>query len=224
MIFDYTLVLLIPALLLSLFAQWKVKSTFQKFSEVPSRAGISGAGAAKKLAKRENVPVSIEQGRGFLSDHYNPKNNSLMLSPDVYQGRSISSLGVAAHELGHAIQKKEGYWPMYIRSGLVPVASFGSQLSMLLFFGGLIMGYQELLYAGIVLFSAAVLFTLVTLPVEFDASKRAMNLLQKHSVISGKEVKKVRAVLRAAALTYVAAAIMAVAQLLRLIFLARSTE
>ena len=218
---DHTLLLLSPAVLLSLFAQWKVKSTFHKYSQVRASRGVSGAEAAQSLARLEKVPVSVEAGQGFLSDHYNPGTNSLVLSPEVYSGRSLASLGVAAHELGHAIQKKEGNAPLALRSGLVPLANFGSQFSMVLFFGGLFAGIEILLTAGIVLFSLAVLFTLITLPVEFDASARALKLLQAHGVVSEQELPGVKKVLQAAALTYVAAAVMAIVQLLRLILIAR---
>jgi Zn-dependent membrane protease YugP len=159
-----------------------------------------------------------------LSDHFNPGDDTLNLSPDVYSGRSLAAVGVAAHELGHAMQKKAGYWPLALRSGLVPVANIGSNLSWILFFGGLIMHFKPLLLAGILLFSAAVLFTLITLPVEFDASRRALALLSSSAMITNEEAPWVRKVLGAAALTYVAAALMAVLQLLRLILLARSTD
>lgn len=222
--YDPTLLLLLPAVLLSLFAQWKVKSAFSRGSQLAARIGRSGADVARELAKHERVPVKVEPSQGFLSDHFNPANNTLGLSPEVYSGRSLASLGVAAHELGHALQKKDGYWPMNVRAGLVPLANIGSSLSMFLFFGGLFLGQQPLVFGGIALFSLAVLFTLITLPVEFDASKRAMAVLTKHQMISAEESPEVRRVLNAAALTYVAAAVMAVVQLLRLILIARSQD
>ena len=218
------MLLLIPPLLLSLFAQWKVKSTFNKYSQVGASRGLSGAETAAAMARAEQVPVSVKPGRGFMSDHFNPADNSLVLSPDVYSGRSLAALGVAAHELGHALQKKHGYWPMNLRSGLVPLANIGSQLSMFLFFAGIFAHIEILQTAGIVLFSLAVLFTLITLPVEFDASARALKLLRKHNIITSSEAPAVRAVLGAAALTYVAAAVMAIVQLLRLVLIARSDD
>lgn len=221
---DSTMLLLIPPLLLSMFAQWKVQSTFKKYAQVPASRGLTGAQAASALAREERVPVSIRPGHGFLSDHFNPGDNSLVLSPDVYSGRSISSLGVAAHELGHALQKKDGYWPMHLRSGLVPLANFGSQFSMILFIVGMFAHIQMLQAAGIEFFSLAVLFTLITLPVEFDASSRALKLLKKHGIVSDAEAPAVRRVLSAAALTYVAAAVMAIVQLLRLILIARRDD
>jgi hypothetical protein len=222
--FDATILLLIPAALLSLFAQWKVQSTFDQASRLPARIGRSGAEVALELAQRERVPVSVQPTRGFLNDHFDPLTNTLALSPQVYSGRSLAALGVAAHELGHALQKQSGYWPLALRSGLVPLANLGSTLSMALFLGGLIMASKPLLLGGIGLFSLAVLFTLVTLPVEFDASNRALALLSSHGMISAQERPEVKRVLDAAALTYVAAAVMAIAQLLRLVLIARSQD
>jgi Zn-dependent membrane protease YugP len=221
---DPTILLLVPAAVLSLFAQWKVRSTFQKAARMPARIGRSGAEVARELAARERVPVSVEPSHGFLSDHFNPATNTLALSPDVYSGRSLASLGVAAHELGHAMQKQSGYWPLAFRSGLVPLANLGSTMSMFLFFGGLLMSSKPLLLGGIGLFSLAVAFTLITLPVEFDASRRALAVLGSHGMITAQERPEVKRVLDAAALTYVAAAVMAVVQLLRLILIARSQD
>ena len=221
---DPTIFLLVPAVLLSLFAQWKVQSTFHKAAQIGARIGRTGADVAKELAARERVPVSVQRGDGFLSDHFNPATDTLALSPEVYSGRSLASLGVAAHELGHAMQKQSGYWPLAFRSGLVPLANLGSTMSMLLFFGGLLMSSKPLLLAGIALFSLAVLFTLITLPVEFDASRRALAVLGYHGMITAQERPEVKRVLDAAALTYVAAAVMAVVQLLRLVLIARSQD
>ena len=221
---DSTLLLLIPPILLSLFAQWKVKSTFDKYSNMSVQRGLSGAQTAVAMANAEQVPVSVVPGQGYLSDHFNPTTNSLVLSPEVYSGHSISSVGVAAHELGHAIQKKDGYWPMYLRSGLVPLANFGTQFSWILFIGGMFASIEWMQTAGIVLFAAAVLFTLITLPVEFDASNRALKLLRRHNIVSEREAPHVKKVLNAAALTYVAAAVMAIAQLIRLILISRTDD
>lgn len=221
---DSTFLLLIPPLLLSMFAQWKVQSTFKEYSRVGSSRGLSGAEAVSALSKLERVPVAIQPGSGFLSDHYNPATNSLVLSPEVYSGRSLSALGVAAHELGHALQKRDGYWPMHLRSGLVPLANFGSQFSMILFMVGMFGQIEMFQTAGIVFFSLAVLFTLVTLPVEFDASNRALKLLRVHGLVSESEAPAVKKVLGAAALTYVAAAVMAIVELVRLILIARQDD
>lgn len=222
--FDHTMLLLLPALVLSLVAQWMVQSTFAKYSRVGVRSGLSGAQAAERLARDRGLNVGIRASQGMLSDHYDPATNTLALSPDVYSGRSVSALGVAAHELGHALQKAEGYWPLTVRNGLVPLANIGSSLSMVLFFGGLLMGLKPLMGLGIVLFSLAVGFTLITLPVEFDASARAMTLLTTSGMVTHQEAGGVRKVLTAAALTYVAAAVMAIFQLLRLIMLSQSRE
>lgn len=221
---DPTILLLVPAGLLSLFAQWKVQSTFNHASRIAARAGRTGAEVVRELAIRERVTVQVRPTQGFLSDHFNPATDTLALSPEVYSGRSLASLGVAAHELGHAMQKKTGYWPLALRSGLVPLANIGSSISTLLFFGGLIMASKPLLISGIALFSLAVLFTLITLPVEFDASNRALAMLTSHGVIANHERPEVKRVLDAAALTYVAAAIMAITQLLRLVLIARSQD
>jgi Zn-dependent membrane protease YugP len=221
---DPTIFLLVPAVLLSLFAQWKVQSTFHKAAKIRARIGRTGADVAKELATRERVPVSVQPSNGFLSDHFNPATDTLALSPEVYSGRSLASLGVAAHELGHAMQKQSGYWPLAFRSGMVPLANLGSTMSMFLFFGGLLMSSKPLLLAGIALFSLAVLFTLITLPVEFDASRRALAVLGNHGMITPQERPEVKRVLDAAALTYVAAAVMAVVQLLRLVLIARSQD
>lgn len=221
---DWTLLLLIPAVLLSAFAQWQVSSTFAKYSRQPAMAGLSGAQAAAELARRHRVPVSIRRVEGTLSDHFDPRTDTLALSPEVYQGRSLASLGVAAHELGHALQKQTGYFPLKLRAGLVPIANFGSSMSIMLFLVGMVMHAEALQLAGILLFTGAVLFTLVTLPVEFDASARAMKLLTTEGLVTQQEAPLVRKVLNAAALTYVAAAVMAIAQLLRLILIARSDD
>ncbi|MEW6281601.1 MAG: zinc metallopeptidase [Candidatus Eremiobacterota bacterium] len=222
--YDWTLILLIPALLLSVVAQFMVHSTFQRYARVAVQSGFSGAEAAAALARRRGVAVGIQPSHGFLSDHFDPTHNVLALSPEVYSGRSVAAVGVAAHELGHALQKADNYFPMYLRSFLVPAAQVGSNLSWLLFLAGILMGTPALAHLGILLFSLAVLFTLVTLPVEFDASARALRLLTSEGLVTRSEVSGVRAVLNAAALTYVAAAVMAVLQLVRMILIARSHE
>lgn len=205
----------LPGLALSLWAQFKVKSTFRKYSEVQGRSGITGAGAAAELIRERGVTgVRIEPTHGFLSDHYDPFHKVLRLSEDVYHGRSLAALGVAAHEAGHAIQHARAYGPLKFRSLLVKPANIGSNLGVLLASVGVLLQAGSLTVVGIVLFSAAVLFTLVTLPVEFDASRRAVVALQELNIVSSSETPGVSAVLRAAALTYVAAAITAILQLL----------
>lgn len=223
-LYDWTLLLLLPALLLSLYAQWKVKSTFKKHQDSPIRGGLTGAEVARQLAQANRLQVEIEPHSGYLSDHYSPSAKTLNLSEPVYQGRNLSAAGVAAHELGHAIQDREGYLPLVLRSGLVPLASFGSNLSWILFLAGLFLAQQPLLYAGIILFSFAVLFTLITLPVEFDASKRALAALRDERMVNSEQLAGVKEVLNAAALTYVAAAAMALLNLLRMVVIARARD
>jgi uncharacterized protein len=224
MFFDPTMLLLIPAVLLTLYAQWKVQSTFQRYSQVGLRNGLSGAEAATMLARRRNLPVSIQPTPGTLTDHFDPTRNILALSEPVYAGRSVAAVGVAAHELGHALQKAEGYQWLKLRSGLVPLVGFGSNASWIFFLAGIFMGLKPLVWAGVALFSLAVLFALVTLPVEFDASNRALAVLQRDGLVTTQEEAGVRKVLNAAALTYVAAALMAVLQLARLLLIARNSE
>jgi uncharacterized protein len=205
----------LPGLALSLWAQVKVKSTFQKYSQVPTQSGVSGAEAAAQLVRHYGLAgVRIEQTSGTLSDHYDPFHKVLRLSRDVYDGRSLAAVGVAAHEAGHAIQHARAYGPLKWRSLLVKPASLGSNLGVILASIGLILQAASLTVVGIVLFSVAVSFTLVTLPVELDASKRAVVALEELSIVTRSETGGARAVLNAAALTYVAAALTAVLQLL----------
>ncbi len=220
---DWTIILLIPALLLGLFAQYRVSSTFNRFSKVRSGRGLTGAQGARMLLDSAGLGfVSVESAPGRLSDHYDPRSKVLRLSRDVAESDSLAALGVAAHEAGHAIQDAEGYAPMKLRSTLVPVANIGSNFGFILFFVGLIMGRVPLLMnLGIVLFSAAVLFTIVTLPVEINASRRALRQLSARGILVSTEVDGARKVLSAAALTYVAAALMAILNLVRLILISR---
>lgn len=204
-----------PALILSIIAQIKVKSTYARFSQVATAGGLSGAEAAQRILGGFGLShVRVEQVGGFLSDHYDPRQRVLRLSPGVYDGRSIASIGIAAHESGHALQHAQNYFPMQIRSFLVPVTQIGSWLAWPLLLLGFILGALSLIKLGIVLFSAAVLFQLVTLPVEFDASRRAVAILGQQGILTQTELAGTRSVLSAAALTYVAAAAAAVLQLL----------
>ncbi len=208
------MMMIAPAFLLSLYASMKVKTTFNRFSKVPTMRGVSGAQAARMIMQKEGInDVNIEMARGFLSDHYDPRAKVLRLSPDVYNGTSVASVGVAAHEVGHAIQHARNYAPLSLRSAVVPMASIGSNLSWFLLFIGLMMQSAGMLTIGIVLFSFVVLFQLVTLPVEFNASSRALAALPATGILSDTEVGGARKVLSAAAMTYVAAAITAVLQL-----------
>jgi Zn-dependent membrane protease YugP len=213
------LLVMIPGALLSLWASMKVKSTFARYSQVRAQSGLSGAEAARELLRQRGVhDVKVEPVEGFLSDHYDPGARVLRLSPDVYNGRSLASLGVAAHEAGHALQHASGYAPLRFRSLVVKPASIGSQLGMYVLMAGMAVQISGLVYVGIAMFSAFVLFTLITLPVEFNASSRAVLALQDAGMISAQEAKPTKAVLDAAALTYVAAAISAVMQLLYLLW------
>ncbi|ABG82560.1 zinc metallopeptidase [Clostridium perfringens] len=215
---DPTYLILIPAILISAWAQFKVSSTFNKYSTVRSINGYTGAQVARILLNDAGLQeVEIQQVPGRLSDHYDPRAKVLRLSSDVYGSTSVASIGVAAHEVGHAIQDKESYSALVFRNAIVPVVNFSSSLSWILFFIGILLSYSTLVTIGIILFSVVVLFQLVTLPVEFNASSRALKLLEARGILYDKEVDGARKVLSAAALTYVAATLMAVLQLVRLI-------
>jgi hypothetical protein len=209
MIFDPVYLMMIaPALLLSLWASWRTKSNFKKFSRVPTARGITGAQAAAELLSYAGIQdVKISRSRGVLTDHYNPVTKTLALSEGVYDSRSVAAVGIAAHEAGHAIQHANKYAPLWLRSLLVPTASIGSNLGYLVMFFGLILNATNLVLFGAILFSAVLLFQIVTLPVEFDASNRAKALLSSQGIISGRETVGVNKVLNAAAMTYVAAVV-----------------
>jgi Zn-dependent membrane protease YugP len=226
MFFDkYYLLLVVPTLILSIYAQIKVKTTFSRFSKEQSRRRITGAEAAKLLMRSSGInDVGIETVAGSLSDHYDPSSKTLRLSEPVYGETSIAAIGVAAHETGHAIQHATGYGPLALRSYLVPVANIGSMFGPYIAIAGLFFGLPFLLDLGIILFAGAVLFYLITLPVEFNASSRAIAILRNNGVLAEEELSGVRAVLTAAAMTYVASALTAVANLLRLVLLARDRD
>lgn len=219
----WSLILLVPALVLGIYAQAKVSSSFNRYSQIRSVRGLTGAQGARMVLDSAGLSgVGIEIAGGRLSDHYDPRSRVLTLSPDVGNTNSLAALGVAAHEAGHAIQHAEGYVPFKFRSSLVPVANIGTNFGFILFFIGLFFFRSGLLMnVGIVLYAAAVLFTLVTLPVELNASRRAMTLLSDRSILVADELAGARKVLNAAALTYVAAALMAILQLVRLILISR---
>ncbi len=217
--YDPYYILIIIGVVISLLASAKVQSTFRKYNQVRSRTGMTGAEAARRLLQAQGIyDVSIQRVSGNLTDHYDPKNKILRLSDSTYGSMSVAAIGVAAHECGHAMQHAEGYAPLSLRTALVPVANFGSQFSILLIVAGLIFG-QVLVEVGILLFCAVVLFQLVTLPVEFNASRRALRLLGDNGILYDEEVGMTRKVLTAAALTYVASALMSILQLLRLVLL-----
>lgn len=218
--FDWTMILLIPAILVSMYAQAKVHGAYNKWSQVRSTSGISGAMAARELLRQAGIhDVEVEMVPGHLTDHYDPRTKKLRLSPQVYNSSSIAALGIAAHETGHAIQHDVGYYPLALRNSLVPVANIGSNLAFPLIIIGLLFGNPTLAIWGVYAFTAVVLFQLVTLPVEFNASSRAVALLEGSGFITRNEVQPTKAVLNAAALTYVAAALTAVLNLLRLLII-----
>lgn len=212
------LIFAVPPLLLGMWAQSRVKSAFKKYSQVQTSKGISGAEAAWIILQRSGLQnVGVEQVNGMLSDHYDPRSKTLRLSDGVYGLSSIAAVGVAAHEAGHALQDKTRYLPLQFRSMMVPAVSIGSRVGPIVFMAGLIMAGtlgNTLAWAGLLLFAGTALFALVTLPVEFDASRRAKELLVSQGIVSQQEMKGVDAVLDAAALTYVAAAVQSVMQLI----------
>lgn len=215
--------LIIPALLLSLYAQFKVKSTFAKFSKVASRSGFTGERAARSILDQNGLfSVRIEKVAGSLTDHFDPRGGVLRLSDSTYGSTSIAAIGVAAHEAGHAIQHDTGYLPNKLRSLLVPMANIGSKAGPYLALFGIILSLPLLMNIGIILFGFAVLFYLVTLPVEFNASRRAIRVLEDQRLMDDEELRGAKKVLSAAALTYVASALMAFASMMRLILLSRN--
>lgn len=214
------ILLSLPALILGLWAQARVRSAFNKYSKVPVGRGIAGAQAARMILDANGLQhVNVEQVQGFLSDHYDPRSKTLRLSPQVYQSPSLAAVGVAAHEAGHAIQDKVNYGPLGLRSAMVPSVQIGSWLGPLIFMAGLFLNATPVAWLGLILFGATAVFALVTLPVEFDASKRAKEILVTQGVLAPQELKGVTAVLDAAALTYVAAALQAITTLLYYVFL-----
>ncbi|SHJ55689.1 hypothetical protein SAMN02745163_02136 [Clostridium cavendishii DSM 21758] len=217
--------LLLPAIIISFWAQIKVSTTFDKYKQVGSFNGFSGAEVARMILDYNGLhDIPVELVAGTLSDHYDPSNRVLRLSEEVYYGKSVASIGVAAHETGHAMQHKESYGPMGLRSAIVPIANFGSGASWLILILGLFMGMRSLVFLGIILFSFVVLFQIVTLPVEFNASSRALRTLEDRGILQGEEIKGAKKVLDAAAMTYVAATIMAVVNLIRLIMISQNRD
>lgn len=216
-----------PAFLFTLYAQFKVKGTFNKFSELGNRRGYTGARVAREILDQNGLmDVLVEPVSGRLTDHYDPRTRVVRLSESVYHSTSVSAIGVAAHETGHAIQHKEAYGPLGLRSSLVPVASIGSSFGPYMAIFGFIFRIDFLAQLGIILFALAVLFYLITLPVEFDASRRAIAILDERGILDQQELVPTKKVLTAAAMTYVASALMAVANLLHLVlsFMRQSDE
>lgn len=218
--YDPTYILVIIAFLLSMFASFGVNSTFSKYSNVKNTRGLTGRDAAREILDRNGLyNIAIEHVAGNLTDHFDPRANVIRLSDSTFYSTSVAAVGVAAHEAGHAIQHAVDYKPIKMRNAVIPIANIGSTLSMPLFIIGLILGSAGLALAGVVLFSAVLLFQLVTLPVEFNASKRALNILDSVGMLSEQEVKQSKKVLRAAAMTYVAAVASTALQLFRLLLI-----
>lgn len=221
----YYIILVLPALLIALFAQFKVKSAYSKYSKIGNSHGLTGARAARMILDSHGLyNVQVTMISGELTDNFNPKTNIVSLSQGVYNGTSIASIGIAAHEVGHAIQHSEHYVPNKIRSALVPVTNFGSSISVFMILLGLVLGYSVLAYLGVILYSTAAIFQLVTLPVEFNASSRAMKQIKALGIANDADAKGVKKVLSAAAMTYVAALLTSVAQLLRLLLIVRGRD
>ncbi len=211
------LILVIPALLIAAVAQIRVKSVFARYSRVPVRCGMSGAAASRFIQRQNGINVPIRAVSGSMTDFYDPTSNSISLSDTVRDQTSVAAVGVAAHETGHALQYANDYFPVRLRMGMVPVTNFASSISPVLIVLGLMLSLPTLAYIGIALFSMAVLFQLVTLPVEFNASARAVRALEQSGSLSDEELRGVRRVLSAAAMTYVAAMLVSLMNLLRLI-------
>ena len=220
--YDNTMIILLPAILISASAQFKIKAAFSKYSKVSSVNGYTGAKVARMLLDDAGLfDIPVEQVGGKLTDHYDPSKRVMRLSGEVYNGTSVAAIGVAAHETGHALQDKERYAPLKIRNAIVPAVNFSSNASWLLFLAGIILSIQPLIFVGIILFSAVVVFQLITLPVEFNASSRALTILESRNILYGDEIKGAKSVLSAAAMTYLSAALMAISQLIRLLILSR---
>ncbi len=219
------LILVVPTIVLALFAQMRVSSTFRTFSKYKSKINITAAEVTRRILDNNGLnSVSVERVSGNLTDHYDPKNNVIRLSDSVYNSTSIAAIGVAAHEAGHAVQHATHYAPIKIRNSIVPIANFGSSFAPILIIFGILLSAEPLLWTGIILYSAIALFQLVTLPVEFNASSRALRTLSDMNVLDAEEASGAKKVLSAAALTYVAALITTIANLLRFIILARRND
>ena len=219
----YYIILVIPAIIISMYAQFKVQSTYKKYSEVMSKKGLTAREVTRKILDLSGLTnVKIEHIAGKLSDHYDPRTNVIRLSDSVYSDTSVASLGVAAHEAGHAIQHATGYFPIKLRNSVLPVANIGSRLSVPLIILGIILSFEPLISFGILLFSFVLLFQVITLPVEFNASRRALSILNDTNMLDESELIGSKKVLSAAAMTYVAAALVSATQLLRLLLISRN--
>jgi Zn-dependent membrane protease YugP len=226
MFLDWSYVILVlPAVILAMWAQARVSSTFNRYSKYVSERGMTGYDSAKAVLKENGLHhITVEQIDGNLTDHFDPRTNVIRLSRAVYNERSIAAIGVAAHEAGHAVQHNEGYTPIKIRNSVLPVANIGSYAAFPLAIIGIIFSMEPLINIGIILFSAVVLFQLVTLPVEFDASNRAIKTLDSLAILNKQEIRGTKRVLNAAAMTYVAATAVALMNLIRLLVLANRSR
>lgn len=219
--YDSTYILVILAFLLTLFASFGVNSTFSKYSKTTNARGLTGADVAKRILSSNGISnVAVERVSGNLTDHFDPRTNVVRLSDATYNSTSVAAIGVAAHECGHALQHAVGYAPIKFRNAIVPVVNIGNSLSMPLFLIGLILGYYKLALAGAILFGLVLVFQVATLPVEFNASRRAVSILDSSDILGREELKGAKSVLRAAAMTYVAAVASTALQLLRLLLIA----
>ena len=216
--FDRTMILLLPAIIIAFWAQSKVSGTYKKYRTVRTMNGYTGENVARMMLDSAGLyDVPVVEIRGELTDHYDPTSRVVRLSSDIYHGASIASAGIAAHEVGHAIQHKEAYKPLVLRTSIATAVNFSSQASIIIFMIGLLFSIPLLTNIGIIFFTVAVIYQLITLPVEFNASRRALNILESRNILYGNEVSGAKSVLSAAAMTYVAAALMSISQLVRLI-------
>ena len=216
--FDRTMILLLPAIIIAFWAQSKVSGTYKKYRTVRTMNGYTGENVARMMLDAAGLyDVPVVEIRGELTDHYDPTSRVVRLSSDIYHGASIASAGIAAHEVGHAIQHKEAYKPLVLRTSIASAVNFSSQASIIIFMIGLLFSIPLLTNIGIIFFTVAVIYQIITLPVEFNASKRALNILESRNILYGNEISGAKSVLSAAAMTYVAAALMSISQLIRLI-------
>jgi len=218
--YDPTIIILIPALLIAMYAQYKVKNTFKKYSEVGSNSNKTAAEIAQELLFKNDInDIKVKRIKGNLNDHYDPKNKLLNLSEEIYGSKSVAAIGIAAHEAGHAIQDAQGYTLLKIRAKIVPAASIGSSWGLPLAIIGFFLQSQTMIALGFIMFLGALIFHLITLPVEFDASNKALTLLKRNNILNNDELKGATKVLRAAAFTYVSATLIALVNLVRIVLL-----
>ena len=216
--FDRTMILLLPAIIISFWAQSKVSGTYRKYRTIRTMNGYTGENVARMMLDAAGLyDVPVVEIRGELTDHYDPTSRVVRLSSDIYHGASIASAGIAAHEVGHAIQHKEAYKPLVLRTSIASAVNFSSQASIIIFMIGLLFSLPLLTNIWIIFFTVAVIYQIITLPVEFNASRRALNILESRNILYGNEISGAKSVLSAAAMTYVAAALMSISQLIRLI-------